>query len=202
MAVDMGDYLVIVEAPLDEERSLAVITEIKKLLPGKPIRYVVNTHMHFDHAGGLLAYVDEGAIVVTQTANRAFYAQAWAAPRTLEPHRGSRAGKQAAFMTVDDHAVIGGTNGRRIELYHLQGNPHNEQSLVAWLPAERILFEADMLNGVSYSSPESHPTPAITNFYDNLQRLHIQPLKIVGGHGPNIDTPTDLNFAAGRTSTP
>jgi glyoxylase-like metal-dependent hydrolase (beta-lactamase superfamily II) len=105
-------------------------------------------------------------------------------------------------MTVDDHAVIEATNGRRIELYHLQGNPHNEESIVAWLPTERILFEADMLNGVSYSSPEAHPTPALTNFYDNLQRLHIQPLKIIGGHGPNIDTATDLNFAAGKTATP
>ena len=40
-----------VEAPLNEARSLAVIAEIKKVIPNKPIRYVVSTHHHWDHLG-------------------------------------------------------------------------------------------------------------------------------------------------------
>jgi hypothetical protein len=60
LAVEQADHIVVVEAPLNEERSLAVIAVVKELIPGKPIRYLVNSHAHFDHSGGLRTYVDEG----------------------------------------------------------------------------------------------------------------------------------------------
>jgi len=194
MAVDMGDYIVMVEAPLNELRSEAVIAETRKLIPGKPIRYVVNTHVHSDHSGGLRTYVDEGATVVTQEANRAYYEKAWAGPRTLEPDRLSRSGKHAKFMAVKDSGELKGSNGRRLEVHLLQGNPHNEENLVVWLPAERILFQSDMLNGAS----RGNPTPVTRNFYDNLQRLGIAPLQIVGGHGGRVLTGADLDAAVGK----
>ena len=92
-----GDHLIVVEAPQNEARSLAVIAKAKELAPGKPIKYLVNTHAHFDHSGGLRTYVNEGAIIVTDAANRAFYEQAWAAPRTINPDALARSGKAAAF---------------------------------------------------------------------------------------------------------
>ena len=48
--IEMKDYLIVVEAPHGERRSLAVLGEVKKLVPNKPIKYFVNTHHHFDHA--------------------------------------------------------------------------------------------------------------------------------------------------------
>src|SRR5205823_11729825 len=60
VAVDMKDYIVLIEAPLDDARTNAVIAEAKRLIPGKPIRYVVNTHHHWDHSGGLRAAYAEG----------------------------------------------------------------------------------------------------------------------------------------------
>jgi len=39
-------------------------------LPNKPIKYVVNTHHHFDHAGGLGLFVAEGAIIITHEVNK------------------------------------------------------------------------------------------------------------------------------------
>jgi glyoxylase-like metal-dependent hydrolase (beta-lactamase superfamily II) len=38
-----------------EARSLAVIREVKKLIPNKPVRYLVSTHHHWDHLGGVRA---------------------------------------------------------------------------------------------------------------------------------------------------
>ena len=66
----MKDYLIVVEAPHGEQRSLAVIGEVKKLVPNKPIKYLVNTHHHFDHAGGVRTYAAEGATIVTHEINR------------------------------------------------------------------------------------------------------------------------------------
>jgi len=201
LAVDMGDHVVMIEAPQNEARSEAVIAETKKLIPNKPIRYVVNTHIHFDHSGGLRTYVDEGATVVTHQANRAFYAKAWAAPRALMADRLSKSRKTAMFQTVTDRGELRGSNGRTIELHLLQKNPHNEQLLVAWLPAEKILFQSDMMNPPAPNTPAPPPTPTITNFYDNLQRLNIQPQQIVGGHGNRISTLADLRTVAGKTGT-
>lgn len=58
VAVEFGDHIAVVEAPQNEERSQAVMAEVKRQIPGKPIRYVINTHHHWDHSGGLRAYAD------------------------------------------------------------------------------------------------------------------------------------------------
>jgi len=83
----------VIEGPLDETRSNAVIAEIKKTIPNKPIRYLVNTHNHFDHLGGTRTYVAEGATVITDDRNRNFYQRVVLAPqpRTLSPDRSSQA---------------------------------------------------------------------------------------------------------------
>src|SRR5438034_10548799 len=72
-AVEFADHVVVVEGPLNEQRSLAVIAEVKKLVPNKPIRYLVNTHHHFDHSGGLRTYVDQGVTIITHAINKPFY---------------------------------------------------------------------------------------------------------------------------------
>jgi len=201
LAVDMGDHIVVMEAPQNEARSEAVIAEVKKVIPGKPIRYVVNTHLHFDHSGGLRTYVDEGATVVTHQANTAFYDKAWSAPRTINADRLAKSAKKWSFQGVTDRSVLQGTNNRTIELHVLGGNPHNEQTLVAWLPNERILFQSDMMNPPAPNAQIPPPTPAITHFYETLQKLKIQPDQIVGGHGNRIATVADLNAVAGKAGS-
>ena len=198
LAVDMGDHVVVVEAPQNEARSNVVIAEVKKQIPNKPIRFVVNTHLHFDHSGGLRTYVDEGATVVTHQANAAFYEKAWSAPRTIIGDRLAKSAKKWTFQPVTDRTVLQGAGKRTIELHVLGGNPHNEQTLVAWLPAERILFQSDMINPPAAGAQVPPPTPTITNFYDTLQKLNIQPAQIVGGHGARIATTADLMAVAGK----
>jgi len=46
----MKDHIVVVEAPLFEERSVAVMNAIEAKIPGKPIKYLVMTHFHIDHS--------------------------------------------------------------------------------------------------------------------------------------------------------
>ena len=79
--VNFKDYVVVIEAPLDEARSDAVIGEVKKLYYNKPIRYVINTHAHFDHAGGLRTYAAEGATILTYQLNKPYYEKVFALPR-------------------------------------------------------------------------------------------------------------------------
>jgi len=85
LAVEFADHIVMLEGPTSEARSIAVNEAVRKTVPTKPIRYVVNTHAHYDHAGGLRTYVDEGITVITHEVNKPFFEQAWARPRTIEP---------------------------------------------------------------------------------------------------------------------
>jgi glyoxylase-like metal-dependent hydrolase (beta-lactamase superfamily II) len=201
LAADMGDHVVVIEGPQNEARSELVIGEVKKVIPNKPIRFVVNTHVHFDHSGGLRTFVDEGATVVTHQANTPFYEKAWAAPRTIIGDRLAKSGKKPVFQGVTDRTELKGTNNRVIELHVLRGNPHNEQTLVAWLPAEKVLFQSDMINPPAPKAQVPPPTPTITNFAENLSRLKIDPEQIVGGHGARIATRADLNAVTGKAGT-
>ena len=56
VAIEFKDYVAVVEAPIDEKRALVVIEEIARTIPNKPIRFMVNTHQHFDHIGGLRTF--------------------------------------------------------------------------------------------------------------------------------------------------
>ena len=67
----MGDHILVVESGQNDARGLAVMAAAKQAIPGKPIRFVVNSHPHFDHASGLAAAVAEGATILTHRNNEA-----------------------------------------------------------------------------------------------------------------------------------
>ena len=87
--MEFKDFVAVVEAPNNEARSLAVIEEANRLVPNKPIKYLVNTHHHMDHAGGLRTYVSQGTTIVTHAINKPYYLDVMLhpAPRELQPDR-------------------------------------------------------------------------------------------------------------------
>jgi glyoxylase-like metal-dependent hydrolase (beta-lactamase superfamily II) len=201
VAVAMKDYIVLVECPLGEERASAVIAKAKELIPNKPIRYVVNTHNHWDHSGGLRTCVDEGATIVTQQQNKGFYEKAWAAPHTLSPDKLSQSKKKPTFMTVGDKGQL--TDGTRtIELNRLQGYEHTGTMLVAYLPKEKILIEADAFTPPPNNAPLIPPAvPAAKALNDNVQRLKLDVAQILPLHGPGAAKMADLEKAVASKAT-
>lgn len=206
VAVEFADYAVVIEAPLNEPRSLAVIAEVRKLIPNKPIRYVVNTHHHFDHSGGLRTYVDEGAIVVTSELNKDFYTAAFSAPRTLSPDKLSQSRKKAAIETVGDKKVLSdGT--RAIEIYPIKNSQHDDGILMAFLPKEKILIEADVYTPATppAAGAAAAAAPAVNpntlNLVDNVEKSKLDFETILPLHGPGAVTRADL-YAAVRKPVP
>ncbi len=197
VAIEMSDHVIVVEGPQSEERGLAVIETVKQAIPNKPIRYIVNTHVHFDHSGGLRPFVADGATVVTHESNQAFYQQAWSAPRTLNPDQLAQANVQPQFMAVAEQAEL--TDGRRrVEMHRIADSAHTNGFLMVWLPAERILIEADAFTpGPAGAPPPETPNPNTVNLYENVQRLGLNPRRILALHGPRIATLADLRTAAG-----
>ena len=199
--VEFKDYGAVVEAPNDENRSNAVIAEVKKLAPNKPIQYLINTHHHFDHSGGIRTYVAEGATIITNEGNKAFYEQAWKQPRTLDPDKLSRNPRKAIFITYKDKYVL--TDGSRtLEIHRILGDNHNEFMSFAYLPNEKILIEADDFTPPAPNGPPPVPISLgfANNLYDNLQRLKIEVVTIAPLHG-TVALMSDMLKAIGKSGS-
>src|SRR5262249_37730397 len=122
------------------------------LIPNKPIRYVVNTHHHFDHSGGLRTYLAQGATVVTHQANREYYEHVLfnPAPRTLQPDRFSTyypyfvGGRRPLPIETVNQKYVLSDGVRVLDLYPVQGLNHAATMLIAYFPKEKILVNADL----------------------------------------------------------
>jgi len=142
LIVEFRDYVMMLEAGQSEARGLAYIAETKKLIPNKPIRYVMNTHPHADHTGGLPALVAEGATIITQKNNEEFFDKALNTPRTLLNDTLAKSPKKAKIEAVSEKKVYSdGT--RTVEMYHIFPAPHSNGLMVAYIPKEKVLFQGD-----------------------------------------------------------
>ena len=185
VAVDFRDYIVVIEGPQSEARAIQIIDAAKKLIPGKPIRYVVNTHHHFDHSSGLRTFVAEGATVVTHEVNKPYFEKLFALPHTLVPDRLAGTRKTPTFETMTEKKVL--TDGTHvIELHHLRGSGHNEGLVVAYLPKEKILIEADAYNPPAQPNAPRPATvsPYTANLMEHIDRLKLDVQRIIPIHYP------------------
>lgn len=187
--VEFNDFVTVVEAPLNEARSLAVIEDVGRLVPGKPIRYLVNTHHHFDHSGGLRTYLAQGATIVTHQGNRDFYEDVLFHPgsRSLAPDRLATfypmftASRRPAPIELVNQKYVLSDGDRTLDVYSVQGNAHTQTMVVVYLPEEKILINADMYNpGVPV---ESFRLPNMRTLAANIQRLKLDVEQHVGIHG-------------------
>ena len=198
------DYVVAIEGPQSDARAEQIIREIKRLVPNKPIRYVLNTHSHFDHIGGLRAFVAEGATIVTHEGNKGYYEKIFAEPHTLVPDVLSKMRPQPKVKVeyVGDKKVL--TDGTHtIEMYRVDGSTHNAFMMMVYLPAQRILIEADEFNvpGRVVTAPPARINSYEVNLLALVERLKLSVDRIVPIHPPADNRKvalTELKLTAGR----
>jgi glyoxylase-like metal-dependent hydrolase (beta-lactamase superfamily II) len=198
LAVELADQIVVLEGGQSEARGLAVIAETRKLFPNKPIRSVVNTHAHFDHASGLAPFAAEGITIVTHENNKAFLERALSAPRTLAGDSLFKAKRKPRVEGTGDKRILGG-GGRTIELHHVKDLEHSDGMLIAFLPKERILFTGDF----NVPAAGQAVSPAIATLVRNVERLKLDFEPHILVHAPNPDRPlTKADLLALAKSTP
>jgi glyoxylase-like metal-dependent hydrolase (beta-lactamase superfamily II) len=183
VVVEQRRGLIVIEAPLSEERSEAVIAKIRELYPGTPITAVINTHAHFDHAGGLRTYVDEGIPVITHVRNVPYYQRAWAAPRTLNPDRLAKSGRAPIFRAVDGMLELD-DDVQPVEIHAIRDSGHDDAFVMIWLPRHRVLVEADAWTPTPPgAAPPSAVNPLWINLDANIRRLALDVERVVPLHG-------------------
>jgi glyoxylase-like metal-dependent hydrolase (beta-lactamase superfamily II) len=199
LAVEFADHIVMLEGPTSDTRSKVVNELVRQTVPNKPIRYVVNTHAHYDHAGGLRQYIAEGITVITHESNKAFLERAWARPWTIEPDMAPTSNKPM-IETVGDKRVLSDRT-HSIELYSVPNSQHHAGQLIAYLPKERILLYGDGYNppaGDEIRTPERGPEYA-AQLVQRVLELKLNPERIAPVHGrivPYRNLLTAFNLSA------
>ncbi|MEE2637396.1 MAG: MBL fold metallo-hydrolase [Acidobacteriota bacterium] len=190
--VEFDEFLALVEAPQNEARTLAVIEHARQLQPEKPLQYVVNTHHHFDHSGGIRAAVSEGLTVITHQINRTFFEDLVARQHTLMPDALATNPQPLTIETVTADEVYELTSGSRtLQVARISGDRHGDGIVMAYLPRERILIEADAF------SPTSNAAPFAAALLENIEERELRVELIVPIHG-GVSTMEDLESAIRR----
>src|SRR5213593_182367 len=199
LLIEFKDYLVIIEGGSGDDRTMATITEAKRMFPAKPIKYLVNTHHHFDHSGGLRAYAAEGIPIITHESHKRFYEeQIFKNPHTLNPDRLAKMPRAVMIETIKDKRVL--TDGdMTLELHLVRGNLHAEGMLMAYVPKEKLIIQADLFTPRPGAPPLPAPSPYTTNFVENVERLKLDIQRVAHVHG-GTDSWAEVLKAAGRSA--
>jgi glyoxylase-like metal-dependent hydrolase (beta-lactamase superfamily II) len=195
--VEFKDYVMMLEAGQSIARGQAYIDATKKLIPNKPIRYVMNTHPHADHTGGLPALAAEGAIIITQKNNVEFLEKSLNNPRTLsDPKLDPLAAnpKKVKVEAVAEKKVYSdGT--RTVEMYHIPGAPHSNGLIIAYIPKEKVLFQGDF----SLPNPGEQANDHIKALVPVLVKLNLDFDRYINVHtSPAPQSKAELWKAVGK----
>jgi glyoxylase-like metal-dependent hydrolase (beta-lactamase superfamily II) len=177
LIVNMKDGLAVFDAPTDEGQSKWVIDAAKAKYPGKAIKYLVLTHHHMDHTGGMRAFAAEGATVVVPSPDKAYFEQVIKAPHTLEPDAQQKAMKAATVQEVKDTLSLK-DDTVEINLYNIP-NPHVEGYLLVHVVKDNVLWVTDL---ISPRGPIGR-NPATVAVGEALRKHNITGATIAGGHG-------------------
>jgi glyoxylase-like metal-dependent hydrolase (beta-lactamase superfamily II) len=200
VAIEMRDHLLLVEAPLSDLRTRAVIEKARALRPGKPLRAVINTHHHFDHAGGVRAAIADGLTVITHSGNKAFFEELARRRHSIVADVLANSPRPARIQGVGPRTVLSdGT--RSVEIHQIRGSQHAETLLMVYLPAEKLLIEADVYSPPALNATTVPPAPFAANLVENIDRLGLQVDRIVPIHGRVVPM-GDLRAAVNPTGNP
>jgi len=186
LAIDMGDHILVVESGQNDARGTAVMAAAKQAIPNKRIRYVVNSHPHFDHAGGLAAAVAEGTTILTHRNSEPVLERLLAGPRTLTTDSLSKVTNRRRNVVegVDDRNIRKGTNGKVVELHRIP-NEHSDGLIAVYLPAEKVLWSAD----VTAVNATPAQLPVLKATVEMINRLKLDFNSWIPAHPPNPDRP-------------
>jgi glyoxylase-like metal-dependent hydrolase (beta-lactamase superfamily II) len=183
LVIEQAEGIVVVEAPLDETRSQAVINWIKTTFPDKPISHVVSSHHHVDHSAGLRTYVAEGATIVMGETAKPFFEEIFLANSTIVPDPLADNPMAATIETAPaDGSFTIPDAAQPVEVYPIE-NSHAESMVITYVPEAGVVFVSDLYNP-NPDAPDPGPGAVVLN--ERMTELGLNVATIAGGHGGTI----------------
>lgn len=184
MIIEMSDYLIVVEAPLYEDRTQAILSTIKQRWPAKPIKYVVVSHFHNDHIGGIRGYGDIGATLIVGEGTKDHYEAIFEAPHTVYPDAYAAHEGDVEIETVEAGKDLVLTDGtRNVRIFDV-ANRHAIGTLIPFVEDAKLVFVSDLYSPEFF--PNAIPQLFLSWSIDLLAALQPNDRGIewlVGGHG-------------------
>jgi glyoxylase-like metal-dependent hydrolase (beta-lactamase superfamily II) len=187
--IEFADHLMLIDAPLNDARALAVIAKARELRPDKPLTHVVNSHHHFDHSGGIRAAVSEGLTVITHQGNVEFFREIVKRPHTRVPDALAKNPKPLRIEVVTTDRVIS-DDTMTVNLYSIPGE-HSASMLMAYLPRDRALIVIDVYE------PGESVHMFLRPFLEDLKKRNLRVERIVPLHGKIVPYAQMVKDAAG-----
>jgi len=193
VAVEFTDFVVVFEAYGNSRTSIGNIARLRSAIPSKPIRYVISSHYHEDHLGGVREFAALGATFITTRDAVDRLRSNLLVRHSMRPDSFSAAPKKPTIEIVDSVRVIEDET-RRLELYQIGPTAHVDRILIGYLPKERILIEGDLLD-----MPGQKPAAGgedTEQLADKIREMRLDVAVIVPIHGsPASGTLQDLERA-------
>jgi len=182
--VAFNDHVLVVEAPeqiLYGSNSVQALKKIRETVPGKPVKYLVLTHHHSDHAGGFREYVAEGTTIVTTPGNKSFLEHAYALEASMLPKSALKGAHKLNVESIENKKRVFQDDKHLVEVYDVGPNPHANEILVVYLPKEKILFQGDLFNTAPNGTIPIAQDVTVS-FAEKLQQMGLEVEKIYGVH--------------------
>ena len=195
LVVEFKDHLMIIEPYAGGRGARGTIAKAREMFPNKPVRYVVITHHHDDHSGGLRPYIAEGVTVVTTAANQRYFEKMAGGTFTVNFDDQTRLRKKPIFEFLQNRKRVFSDGKQTVEIIDIGPSPHVNEMLIAYLPAEKIVFQGDLVN--LPATGKYLPTTVndtTVHFFDWIKRQNLNVDRIAAVHGPTT-TLNDLRKA-------
>lgn len=183
LAVGFKDHVFVMEAPGGDGASRQAIAEIKKLFPGKPIKYIAVTHHHDDHAGGIRTYIAEGSTLLAMPGERAFFEKVATSKFTIDPDALMLKPQPLKVELIKEGRRVLTDGTTTVELIDIGPGGHTDEMLVAYLPAEKLVFQGDLLNRPGNGDPATINDTTV-HFANWIESSKLAIDRVIGVHGP------------------
>jgi glyoxylase-like metal-dependent hydrolase (beta-lactamase superfamily II) len=192
LIVAMKNYLIVFDAPYGELQSRWVINAAKAKYPGKPIKYLVLTHHHMDHTGGMRTFVAEGATLLVPSRSVEFFEKAVRVPHTIVPDELQKNPRPANIYGIFENQTIRDETGE-VRLYEIKtgpetaprpGSSHSDGMLIGHVVNQKLIYVTDLISPRGVPIDRSENTLAVGGA---LEEFEVEKdVTIVGGHGTTV----------------
>jgi glyoxylase-like metal-dependent hydrolase (beta-lactamase superfamily II) len=128
--------VVLVDAKFEPDFD-GIVAQVKKVTD-KPVKYVINTHHHADHAGGNTRFIEVAEIISHKNARA-----------NIDGQKQANAGQKmvpARIVFTDETSVFLG--GKEVRARYF-GRGHTNGDVIVYFPAQRVVHMGDLMAGVT-----------------------------------------------------